>query len=62
MTEREENEMSSSFETREERIREYAHILWEWRVEFDIAGDALGDWLKAEKEIDQQTPIHSTPE
>lgn len=63
MTERETpegNEVYSSFVTREDRIREYAHILWEWRVENDIPGDALGDWLKAEHEIDLLTPIWST--
>lgn len=32
-------------------IEERAYDMWEFRCEYNIPGDALSDWLAAEKEI-----------
>ena len=35
----------------EQRIRERAFEIYEWRIENDVEGCALGDWLEAKEEV-----------
>ena len=32
-------------------IRSRAYEIWEWRIEYDVAGSELGDWCEAEREV-----------
>jgi hypothetical protein len=53
--------------THEQRIREYAYTLYEWRLKHRIPGDEKSDWLQAEKAIGPEVfgfvePHHEEPE
>jgi hypothetical protein len=46
--------------SREEEIREYAYRLWQLRLENNIEGDALSDWLEAEYRVAVSKPGETT--
>ena len=38
----------------EDLIRQRAYEIWEWRMEYNVEGNDIDDWLQAEYEIEDE--------
>ena len=45
-------------DNKEQKIRERAYEIWEYRIENNLFGDTLSDWLRAEVEIENCWEVH----